>query len=54
MFGRDKTKNVWTDRSLDKIYHYHPVNISKRPLCDMALDIQDIQHRRFKEFILIK
>ena len=54
MFGRDKTKNNWTDRTLDKIYHYHPIDISKRPLCDMALDIQDIQHRRFKEFILIK
>jgi len=53
MFGRDKTKNDWTDRTLDKIYHYHPIDVSKRPLSDMALNIQDIQHRRFKEFILI-
>ena len=53
MFGRDKTKNNWTDRTLDKIYHYHPINISKRPLCDMGLNIVDISHRRFKEFILI-
>jgi len=55
MFGRDKTKNDWTDRTLDKIYHYHPIDVSKRPLCHivMALNIQDIQHRRFKEFILI-
>ena len=53
MFGRDKTKNNWTDRILDKTYHYHPIDVSKRPLSDIDLNIQDIQHRRYKEFILI-
>jgi len=53
MFGRDKTKNNWTERSLDKIYKYHPVDISKRPLSGMGLNIKDVSHRRYKEFVLI-
>ncbi len=53
MFGRDRTKNNWRTRTLDKVYHYHPVDISKSPLCDMNLNMIDIQHRRCKQFILI-
>jgi len=53
MFGRDRTKNNWSTRTLDKVYHYHPVDSNKQPLCDMNLTISDIQHRRYKQFILI-
>ena len=53
MFGRDRTKNDWKTRTLDRVYKYHPVDITKEPLCDMNLTIIDLQHRRFKEFILI-
>jgi len=52
-FGRTPEKNDWTTRVLDKVYHYHPVDVTKKPLCDYDLNIIDIQHRRCKEFILI-
>ena len=52
-FGRDTSKNNWTQRTLDKIYKYHPVDLSKRPLSDMSLNVKDVSHRRCKEFILI-
>ena len=52
-FGRDKSKNNWTERSLDKIYKYHPVDISKRPLSTMGLNVKEVSHRRCKEFILL-
>jgi len=52
-FGRDKSKNNWTDRTLDKIYKYHPVDISKRPLSTMGLNVKEVSHRRCKEFILL-
>jgi hypothetical protein len=52
-FGRDKSKNNWTDRTLDKIYKYHPIDISKRPLSTMGLNVKEVSHRRCKEFILL-
>ena len=52
-FGRDKSKNNWTERSLDKIYKYHPVELSKRPLSTMGLNVKEVSHRRCKEFILL-
>ena len=53
MFGRDRTKNDWKTRTIDRVYKYHPVDITKEPLCHMNLNVIDIQHKRFKEFILI-
>jgi len=53
MFGRDKSKNNWEYRTLDKVYNYHPVDITKEPLCDMNLNIISIHQRRYKQFILI-
>ena len=52
-FGRDKSKNNWTERSLDKIYKYHPIELSKRPLSNMGLNVKEVSHRRCKEFILL-
>ncbi len=52
-FGRDKSKNNWTERSLDKIYKYHPIELSKRPLSTMGLNVKEVSHRRCKEFILL-
>ena len=53
IFGRDRTKNDWSVRKLDPIYHYHPVDITKQPLKDIEMNVIDIKHRRCKEFILI-
>jgi len=54
IFGRDKTKNNWTERVLDKTYHYHPIDINKKPLKDL-LDYRlcRLEHRRYKQFILL-
>lgn len=53
-FGRDKTKNNWTVRELDKVYHYHPVDVFKEPIFGLSLDVISIEHRRCKEFVLIR
>ena len=51
-FGRDPSKNNWTERELDKKYKYHPISIDKAPLDKFKNKIIDIQHRRCKEYIL--
>lgn len=53
IFGRDKTKNDWTKRALDKIYHYHPIDINKEPLKDLLEGkVSRLEHRRYKQYIL--
>jgi len=53
IFGRDRSKNNWTTRELDKKYHYHPVDIHKEPLFSLSFNILDLQHRRCKEYVLL-
>ena len=53
IFGRDKSKNNWTTRELDKKYHYHPIDIHKDPFTSLSFNIHDLQHRRCKEYALI-
>jgi len=53
IFGRDRSKNNWTTRELDKKYHYHPVDINKEPLSSLSFNVLDLQNRRCKEYILI-
>tara|TARA_R100000734_G_C3319246_1_gene114765 strand:- start:1509 stop:2129 length:621 start_codon:yes stop_codon:yes gene_type:complete len=53
IFGRDRSKNNWTTRELDKKYHYHPIDIHKEPFTSLSFKIHDLQHRRCKEYALI-
>jgi len=53
IFGRDRSKNNWETRELDKKYHYHPVDSKKEPLLSMPFNIINIQHRRCKEYLLL-
>lgn len=53
IFGRDRSKNNWTTRELDKKYHYHPIDIHKEPFTSLSFNIHDLQHRRCKEYALI-
>jgi 2-polyprenyl-3-methyl-5-hydroxy-6-metoxy-1,4-benzoquinol methylase len=54
MFGRDRTKNNWVKRSLDKVYHYHPIDMNKEPMTSIKnYDIIRAEQRRFKQYILV-
>ena len=53
MFGRDRSRNGWTERTLDDVYKYHPVDLSKKPLSEMNLNVIDVARHRFKEFVLL-
>ena len=53
-FGRTPSKNNWTERTLDKIYHYHPIDINKKPFNEIKFNLVNTTHRRNKQFNLIK
>ena len=53
IFGRDRSKNNWLTRELDKKYHYHPIDIKKDPFLSLSFKLHDLQHRRCKEYVLI-
>ena len=54
-FMRDKTKNNWVKRVLDKKYHYHPIrfDIDESVLSEFEPYIYDTKIRRAKEYNLI-
>ncbi len=54
-FMRDKTKNNWVKRVLDKKYHYHPIrfDIDESVLSEFEPYIYDTKTRRAKEYNLI-
>jgi len=53
-FMRIREKNNWTKRQLDKRYHYHPLDLKKKPLNKFNIKryVKSIGHRRAKEYIL--
>jgi 2-polyprenyl-3-methyl-5-hydroxy-6-metoxy-1,4-benzoquinol methylase len=53
IFGRTPERNNWTQRSLDPTYHYHPVDIKKKPLSELKFKCLDTVHRRYKQFNLL-
>ena len=53
-FGRSPQKNSWVYRILDSTYNYHPVDVFKEPLNQMDLDVINIEHRRYKQYVLIE
>ena len=53
-FLRDKTKNEWETRVLDKKYHYHPVDICKEPLKRYHNSVLSETKRRAKQMILFR
>ena len=53
-FGRTPSKNNWTERTLDKNYHYHPIDINKKPLNEIQFNLLNTTCRRCKQFNLIK
>ena len=53
-FGRTPEKNGWTERDINNKYHYHPVDIQKKPLKDLNLNVLFTDHRRYKQFNLIE
>ena len=53
IFGRDRSKHNWTQRELDKKYHYHPVDSNKEPLLSIPFNIINRQYRRCKEYVLL-
>jgi hypothetical protein len=53
-FIRDASKNNWERRTLDKIYHYHPVCIDKQPLVKYKNYVVEKQQRRAKQMILFQ
>ena len=53
-FGRTPSKNNWTERTLDKNYHYHPIDINKKPLNEIEFNLLNTTCRRCKQFNLIK
>ena len=53
-FGRTPEKNNWETRDINNKYSYHPVDIEKEPLKSMNLNVILKEHRRYKQFCLIK
>jgi 2-polyprenyl-3-methyl-5-hydroxy-6-metoxy-1,4-benzoquinol methylase len=53
-FGRTPEKNNWKTRDINNKYSYHPVDIEKEPLKSMNLNVILKEHRRYKQFCLIK
>jgi len=53
IFGRSPEKNNWTQRQLDKTYHYHPIDIHKKPLNEIKCKIINEETYRCKQFILL-
>ena len=53
-FMRKPEKNTWTKRVLDKKYHYHPIDLTRKPLNKFEKYVKDVKHRRAKEYILFK
>jgi len=53
-FGRTPEKNNWETRDINNKYSYHPVDIEKEPLKSMNLNLILKEHRRYKQFCLIK
>jgi 2-polyprenyl-3-methyl-5-hydroxy-6-metoxy-1,4-benzoquinol methylase len=54
IFGRSPDKNNWTERTLDKIYKYHPIDIHKKPLNEISCKIINEETYRCKQFVLIQ
>ena len=53
-FGRTPNNNNWQERKLDKIYHYHPIDIHKKPMNEIQFNLLSTTHRRYKQFNLIQ
>jgi len=53
-FGRSPHKNDWTERNIDNKYHYHPIDIHKKPMDKFDYELISESSRRCKQFCLLK
>jgi len=52
-FGRTPSKNNCSERTLYKIYHYHLIDINKKPFNEIKFNLINTTCRRYKQFNLI-
>jgi len=53
-FGRSPEKNGWTIRDINNKYSYHPLDMYKYPLNQFHNHTENVIHRRYKQYVLLK